>query len=232
MADLGKVMMIPKRGYAANVTYELLDFVSYEGSTYVSLKTQQGVTPSDDGVNWQILAQGFAEKLASQITTLDTHAILGGAEGAISNAQSLIDAIADKVMTKLIAKTQIVNSLLATDPDTVLAGPMGKQLKDDLDRLNSEKVAKTDLDHFTAYSFIDSTALDANIKPTVEWFVKNGISKNRHSFVITLELSKGSTYCISGMTPGDDNHSAVMLTSYILPTPLYGRQVNGKWTWT
>lgn len=35
MADLGKVMVTPKGEYNANKTYERLDLVTYEGSSYV-----------------------------------------------------------------------------------------------------------------------------------------------------------------------------------------------------
>lgn len=135
--DLGKWMITNGGKYDPAATYEQLTMVMHNNSAYITLKTVTGAIPDDDGVNYMLMAQGFDVGVLENMTAKDTSGV-AGTVGKTVNAQSLIDAIADKVMTKLIAKTQIVNSLLATDPDTVLAGPMGKQLKDDLDRLNSD----------------------------------------------------------------------------------------------
>lgn len=40
-------------------------------------------------------------------------------------------------VTNVVTKSMIVNNFLATDPNTVLSGPMGKSLKDQFDTLNS-----------------------------------------------------------------------------------------------
>lgn len=40
-------------------------------------------------------------------------------------------------VTNIVTKDMIVNNFLATDPNTVLSGPMGKSLKDQFDTLNS-----------------------------------------------------------------------------------------------
>ena len=54
--------------------------------------------------------------------------------------------------TNMVTKSMIVNDLLTTNPNTVLSGPMGKSLKDQLDTLNSNltdlgnnKANKTDV---------------------------------------------------------------------------------------
>ena len=71
----------------------------------------------------------------SGIGGIDTSGLLGTV-GATVESQALIDDIADKVWTKLIPFTNIANNLLATDPKTVLSGPMGKSLKDQIDTTN------------------------------------------------------------------------------------------------
>lgn len=86
---------------------------------------------------------------ASNMPVLDTYNILGDEEDVTT--QMLLDAIADRVLTKLVTKTslaeqlgdyilksKIVNHFLATDADTVLSGPMGKQLKEEISELNTE----------------------------------------------------------------------------------------------
>lgn len=53
---LGKVMLLPRGDYSPSATYNFLDLVTYEGSSFVALKTVTGVTPVDDGVNYQLSA--------------------------------------------------------------------------------------------------------------------------------------------------------------------------------
>lgn len=55
--DLGRVAYVPKGVYDAGVTYNRLDVVSYQGSSYVSLINNNiGNTPAE-GVNWSLVAQ-------------------------------------------------------------------------------------------------------------------------------------------------------------------------------
>ena len=136
MATLGTVGIADKGIYNASTTYVTGNFVLYEGSTWLALKDNlTGVTP-EEGENWKYLARGFGSDSLSQIEATDTSGVLG-TSGATVVSQALINAIADKVMTKLIPYTNIVNNFLATDQNTVLSGPMGKSLKDQLDTTNS-----------------------------------------------------------------------------------------------
>lgn len=94
---------------------------------------------------------------AANMEATDTHGLLGD-EGDASTAQALFDAIVNKIMTELVTntalmeelgayilKTKIVNNFLATDAETVLSGPMGKNLKDQLDVLNTKRPTRTDI---------------------------------------------------------------------------------------
>lgn len=53
----GKVFFRPKDSYSAESTYEILDFVTYQGSSYVAKKTTVGNPPTDSEY-WQLLASG------------------------------------------------------------------------------------------------------------------------------------------------------------------------------
>ena len=88
-----------------------------------------------------------------------------------------------------------------------------------------------ELNGFRAYSFNDTTSVDVNIRPTVEWYIDNGIDSKKHSFIITLELIKGSTFSVLGMTTSTTSYCAVQVFSYALPVPLYGIRKNNVWTW-
>ena len=128
-----------KNEYVQGTAYKTMNAVYYNGSTYVALRDNPTGPPAADGANWQYLAKGFEQQLLSAITALDTSGVLGQA-GATVGGQALMDAIADKVMTKLIAKSQIVNNLLATEPGNVLDATQGKALKDDITELYSDLV--------------------------------------------------------------------------------------------
>lgn len=134
---LAKIGFVDRGTYAAATTYNRCDVVYYGGSTYVALKDNlKGVTPSN-GANWKYMARGFAAEVLAAIIAVDSSGVLGTAGNSVS-AQSLIDAIADKVMTKLILRSKIVDNLLATDPTTVLSGPMGKKLDEKVDSVISD----------------------------------------------------------------------------------------------
>lgn len=126
-----------KGEYTQGTAYKTMNGVYYKGSTYVALRDNPTGLPAADGANWQYLAKGFEQQLLSAVTALDTSGVLGQA-GATVGGQALMDAIADKVMTKLIAKSQIANNLLATEPGNVLDATQGKALKDDITELYSD----------------------------------------------------------------------------------------------
>lgn len=138
MASAGRILMFPVGNWILGNDYGILDIVYHEGSSYIAKNNIINSTtpPPDDPTNWQIHARGFGADALSEISAEDTSGVLG-TTGAVVASQDLLDAIADKVMTKLIPYTNIANNFLATDPKTVLSGPMGKSLKDQLDTTNS-----------------------------------------------------------------------------------------------
>ena len=56
---LGKIGISYKGEYASSASYERLDAVYHNGSTYLALKDAPAGAPNDDGVNWMLLAKGF-----------------------------------------------------------------------------------------------------------------------------------------------------------------------------
>ena len=88
---------------------------------------------------------------AANLKAIDTHGILGGEAGAETTGQGLIDALTNKLLTEFVTntvlmerlgtyvlKSKIVNDFLSTDEETVLSGPMGKLLKEQLNVLNTK----------------------------------------------------------------------------------------------
>lgn len=58
--DLGKIMLTNGHEYNPETVYEKNTFVLYQNSTYLALQTVTGIEPSNDLVNWQLMAKGFA----------------------------------------------------------------------------------------------------------------------------------------------------------------------------
>lgn len=117
--DLGKWMITNGGEYDPSVTYEQLTMVKYGNSTYITLKTVTGVTPDNDKINYQLMAQGFDATALSAVTAQDSQGLLGD-KGSEVSAQSLIDALADKVMNTVIAKLGTGN--LPTGMNDVISG--------------------------------------------------------------------------------------------------------------
>ena len=122
-----------KGDYTQGTAYKTMNGVYYGGSTYVALRDNPTGPPAADGANWQYLAKGFVAALLNMITATDTSGVLGEA-GADVGAQLLMDAIADKVMTKLLNRSAIVQTE-STDMATVPSSPYVKQK---FDKLNSD----------------------------------------------------------------------------------------------
>lgn len=214
--ELGRIGFVDKGNYASGTTYRTGDVVYYNGSTWVALKDNlRGVTPAP-GANWKYMARGFAAEALSAITAVDTSGVLREA-GASVTSQELIDAIADKVMTKLIEKSKIVNNLLATDATTVLSGPMGKSLDDKITQLNSDLSEKT--------SYPKPTAGAASLAST-------NINSHRVTSIVALSASD-----ITGVSNLPAQIKGVLRTTvagtyctqeYLADTKLYVRMYNGS----
>lgn len=105
MPVLGKVGLVNKGTYNASTAYTALDFVQYDGSSYVALKSVQGVTPSNDGTNWQYLARGTALALQDNLlTTTPGQYALDARQGSVikSSLDSLNDSLATNLQTSIV----------------------------------------------------------------------------------------------------------------------------------
>lgn len=124
--DLGKWMITNGGEYSADATYEQLTMVKYGNSTYITLKTVTGITPVDDKINYQLMAQGFDATALSAVQAEDTQGLCGE-KGNIVTAQSLVDALADKV----------INTVMTKIGTAALTGGM-TDLSSGLNKLNSD----------------------------------------------------------------------------------------------
>lgn len=177
--DLGKWMITNGGNYNSETTYEQLTIVLYNDSMFLTLKTVKGITPVNDNINYSLMAQGVATTLLSGINATDTYGALGEI-GATVSSQALVDYLADSVMNKLIAKTQIANDLTTQDSDKVLSALQGYNLNQSIDQLNSNTV-KT----------IEADSSDINSQIISEWVWNLGdtpklvVSRKKHDGTVT-----------------------------------------------
>lgn len=203
-----------KDEYNPGTAYKTMNGVYYKGSTYVALRDNPTGPPAADGANWQYLAKGFEQQLLSAITALDTSGVLGQA-GASVGGQALMDAIADKVMTKLVERSSIVQTE-STDTTTVPSSAYFKQVTDrvisDLGNLSTDlSNVNVALNPLKSYYINDINNNIANKVNIVLWDVntaytpfKTGNTTRGNGFCITY--SSGEPYlCQIAMAVGDSN---------------------------
>lgn len=157
---LGRIGYNDRGVYTENSDYVRGDVVYHEGSSYVALTTVTGVTPADDNTNWKYLARGFGATELSEIDATDTSGFAGDA-GKQVKGQTLIDKIAEYVMSKVVATDAfqtylqkfLVDNCVTDNPNLPLSAAQGKALQDALTVLNNElknteNIALTDPEKF------------------------------------------------------------------------------------
>ena len=109
-SQLGLVGFTDKGDYAAGNTYMMNDLVHYQNSVWRCKADQtSGVTPGENN-NWTIFVNGTNDLNA--IIAADVQGLLGEAGAQGVNAQNLINAIAEKVATKVLMKTDLVSQIV------------------------------------------------------------------------------------------------------------------------
>ena len=146
---LGRIGYNDRGVYSENNEYVRGDVVYHEGSSYVALTTVTGIDPTDDNTNWKYLARGFVATELSEIDATDTSGFVGDA-GTKVKGQTLIDKIAEYVMSKVVATDAfqtylqkfLVDNCVTERSDLSLSAAQGKALQDQLATLNSNLTSK------------------------------------------------------------------------------------------
>lgn len=133
--DLGKWMLTNGGEYNPETAYEQLTMVMYENSTYITLKTVQGITPTDDYVNYQLMAKGFNPTALASVQATDTSGVLGEAGGTVS-AQDLVDWVVDQAANKLLKLTDLV-SVQTNDATKGVSAALAYAMNQKIEQTNS-----------------------------------------------------------------------------------------------
>lgn len=95
--------------YSAEETYQKNDLVRYQNAIWRCKEDSTGSAPKE-GDAWALFFRGVQS--VSELVAADTQKLLSEQDGQQVNAQELLDAIADKVATKLLLKTDVVSQLV------------------------------------------------------------------------------------------------------------------------
>lgn len=95
--------------YSAEETYQKNDLVRYQNAIWRCKEDSIGSAPQE-GDAWALFFRGVQS--VSELVAADTQKLLSEEDGQQVNAQELLDAIADKVATKLLLKTDVVSQLV------------------------------------------------------------------------------------------------------------------------
>lgn len=81
MASAGRILIMPKGAYSASATYEMLDMVSHNGTTWVAKKTVKGIEPSTaNSEQWHSM---FDLDIANNLTTAEEGKVLDARQGKV-----------------------------------------------------------------------------------------------------------------------------------------------------
>ena len=124
-------------------------------------------------------AQVVLKKLEDMLAT-DTENLAGGGE---VTAQELLDALAEQVANKLLAKSQVVNNLLATVEGNPLDATQGKALKELIDTTNN---------NLSKAKYTNDLFYDRNEPAFVSW---NGDTLNTPLKAGLTDCQEGFAFC-------------------------------------
>lgn len=159
--DLGKWMLTNGGEYNPETAYEQLTMVMYENSTYITLKTVQGITPTDDHVNYQLMAKGFNPTALASVQATDTSGVLGEAGGTVS-AQDLVDWVVDQAANKLLKLTDLV-SVQTNDATKGVSAALAYAMNQKIEQTNSNFEGRTRIHKVQNFEGYTSTSDNASV---------------------------------------------------------------------
>lgn len=166
---------------------------------------------------------------AANLKAIDTHGILGGEAGAETTGQGLIGALANKLLTEFVTntvlmerlgtyvlKSKIVNDFLSTDEETVLSGPMGKLLKEQLNVLNT-KIACGELD-LSEYGITSGQAVRINNVVIITFWHNTAVPTGKAMNAVALpDAFKPTTNKVGTAVYMDSSSTIALGTTIVKP---------------
>lgn len=113
MASAGRVLLLPKGAWVSGTSYVPLDYVLYNGSSYVCKRATAGSTnPAADTSNWQKLARGITDSEYTDVVsvTADVNSMKTGKVN-YSDALTLEEIAASSSLNNKIPKAEAVKAI-------------------------------------------------------------------------------------------------------------------------
>lgn len=95
--------------YSSGTTYQENDLVKYQNAIW-RCKIAGTASVPQEGENWTLFFRGVQS--INELVAADAQGLLGQAGAQQVNAQALIDAVAEKIATKLLLKSDVVSQLV------------------------------------------------------------------------------------------------------------------------
>ena len=189
MISAGRVLLMPKGAYDPSTTYEMLDIVSYNGSSYIAKDTTTGNLPTDT-TYWQLSAYGGqAANIAGNFAELEI--------SSVASTTHYADDIFVDENSQLMKATQTINIGDTIDvntnctPTTVEA--LITSLSDRVDSLDSTNRKLQGAIEIAAQTDLHSLALGEYYKKQTSFYVTNaptGIDQDPTAvFRLTIEAA-------------------------------------------
>lgn len=180
---LGKIGISYKGDYDSNTTYERLDAVEHNGSTYLAIKDAPDGAPRDDKLNWIYLAKGFSGDIG------DSEIAFTEAENRENiNTGESVKTVFGKIKKFFADLTAPAFAQMITSKDDLLATKAAGYVPD----------AKAVADAYTELNGKLNQNTDLTLVNCVSWESDNTISKIGNRVFVTLgvqitsEQSSGS----------------------------------------
>lgn len=164
--------------------------------------------------------QVVLKKLENMLAT-DTENLAGGGE---VTAQELLDALAEQVANKLLAKSQVVNNLLATVEGNPLDATQGKALKELIDTTNNNLGNGV----FKALTFSDFSTSD-DIKLVCQKMF-SALPTSGICYRVRMKPTPSGTTADAYVYCASSGYGFVHVRDH-RGTDYYGRVQNSVWSW-
>ena len=218
MISAGRVLLMPKGAYNPSTTYEILDIVSYNGSSYIAKGTTTGNLPTDT-TYWQLSAYGGqASNMAGNFAELEVT--------SVASMTHYADDIFVDENSQLMKATQTINIGDTIDvntnctPTTVEA--LITSLSDRVDSLDSINRKLQGAIEIAAQTDLHSLALGEYYKSQTSFYVTNapdGIDQvTSAKFRLTVE---------AGLADASQASSPLLLTLRTPDGKIYAQGFDG-----
>ena len=109
MADAGRILIIPKGNYNAEITYEVLDLVFNNGNSWLCKKTTKGIDPSDSNSEYWYKFTNFDSIIKNNVTTSEEGFALDARQGKV--LMEAINGVSARVTSLSESTTASVSDL-------------------------------------------------------------------------------------------------------------------------